>query len=183
MLESQVHVAWSSVVQAIPIAEDNPQQTEDTDSERQAKGYASGEKSTESVQISHVTEFSESNKVIITLPEFNFMLNTIAVLLDYSVVAAMATSLIRPELETANNLLIWFDLFYMCNLNEARSHFYIKVHEEKKALIKDSSSVNRQSWSALKTSISCVSRNYVAESWNYVKLLHLKGLDQNCSKV
>jgi len=58
------------------------------------------------VQISHVTEFSESNKVIITLPEFNFMLNTIAVLLDYSVVAAMATSLIRPELETANNLLI-----------------------------------------------------------------------------
>jgi len=41
---------------------------------------------------------------------------------------------------------IWFDLtvlFYMDNLNKTRSLFYIKVHEAKKALIKDIGSVNR----------------------------------------
>ena len=41
--------------------------------------------------------------------------------------------------------------------------FYIKVHETESIW---------QSWSALKTSMSWVSRNYVAESRNCVKFLH-----------
>jgi len=47
--------------------------------------------------------------------------------------------------------LIWFDLswfdlivlFYMDSLNKTRSLFYIKIHEEKKTLIKDIGTVNR----------------------------------------
>jgi len=40
----------------------------------------------------------------------------------------------------------WFDLivlFYVDSLNKTRSLFYIKVHETKKALIKDIGPVNR----------------------------------------
>ena len=66
-------------------------------------------------------------------------------------------------------------LFYKDSLNKTRSFFYIKVHEAKKESI-------WQSWSAMKISISCVSRNYVAESWNYVKFLHLKGLIKSVPK-
>jgi len=43
-------------------------------------------------------------------------------------------------------ILIWFELivlFYMDSLNKTRSLFYIKVHEAKKALIKDIGPVNR----------------------------------------
>ena len=48
--------------------------------------------------------------------------------------------------------LIWFDLivlFYMDSLNKTRSLFYIKVHEAKKALIKDIGLVNRVHLTAL----------------------------------
>jgi len=79
--------------------------------------------------------------------------------------------------------LIWFDLivlFYMDSLNKTRILFYIKVHEVKKALIKDIGPVNRVHLTVLvsiEKSISWVLGNYVNESWNYIKLLHLKGLD------
>jgi len=58
-------------------------------------------------------------------------------------------------------------LFYTDSLNKTRSLFYIKVREAKKALIKDIGPVNRVHLTVLvsvETSISCVSRNYVAES-------------------
>jgi len=54
----------------------------------------------------------------------------------------------------------------MDSLNKTINLFYIKVHEAKKALIKDIGPVNRVNLtflSPLKTSIFCVSRNYEAE--------------------
>jgi len=61
----------------------------------------------------------------------------------------------------------------MDSLNKTRNLFYIKVHEAKKALIKDNWSGKQSPFdspaSALKTSIYWVSRNFVAESYNYVK--------------
>jgi len=57
-------------------------------------------------------------------------------------------------------------LFYMDSLNKTRSLFYIRVHEEKKALVEDIGPVNRVHLTVLVSfeNISCVSRNYIAES-------------------
>ena len=63
-------------------------------------------------------------------------------------------------------------LFYMDSLSKTRSLFNIKIHEAKKTLIKDIGPVNRvhlQFWSALKTYISCVSRNYCDTSYRYLQ--------------
>jgi len=68
----------------------------------------------------------------------------------------------------------------MDRLIKTRSLFYMKVHEAKKALIKYIGPVNRVHLTVLvriEKSISWVLRNYVTESWNYIKFLYLKGLD------
>jgi len=63
-------------------------------------------------------------------------------------------------------------LFYMGSLNKTRSLFYIRVHEAKKALIKDIGPVNRVHLTVLvrfKMGIVKVSQNVhmVADWWTF----------------
>ena len=93
----------------------------------------------------------------------------------------------RKKLKTRQEKIevsrVWFDLivlFYIDSSNKTRSLFNIKVHESKKALIKDIRPVNRVHLTVLvsfENIYNLWSRNYVAESWNFVKFSHLKDLD------